>query len=120
MLKIIKKHLTKADFILIIVLLILSILTLFMFQNNKQKTVIIRQNGENIYTGNLAKNKIINLDDEIIIEILDEKVRMKKSNCSHQYCVQQGWMKNFPIICVPNKLIISIENNDAEKILITR
>ncbi|MBT3169633.1 MAG: NusG domain II-containing protein [Candidatus Cloacimonetes bacterium] len=105
---------------MIFFLLILSISTSFIFKNNKQKTVVIYQDEKNIYTGNLAKNKIIKINDEIIIEILNEKVRMKKSNCSHQYCVQQGWTKSFPIICVPNKLMISIKNNDAEKILITR
>ncbi len=48
-----------------------------------------------------------------ILEIQDETVRVLESNCQNQVCVQTGSLTesshDFPIVCLPHGLIITIE-----------
>lgn len=46
----------------------------------------------------------------IVIETGDQGVRVVRSNCPHQICVNQGWRKGASdlIVCVPNQLVITI------------
>lgn len=50
-----------------------------------------------------------------IIEANDGKIRVKSASCSDQVCLNTGWI-NKPgqaIVCLPNKLVVSIKSEDA-------
>ena len=115
-----KKLFTKADIILIILLLVFAIVvSITLLNKRKEKIVEIRQDNELIRRCKLDKDEIIKIDEQIIIEIKNGKVRMKSSSCKNQLCVKQGWSSYFPIICVPNKISIVIRSK-KEEMLITR
>ena len=84
------------------------------------KQVEINYHNKLITSVPLTKDKIIELDEGIIVEIKGEKVRIKESTCKNKYCVKQGWSSNFPIICVPNEVSVVIKSKKKEEMLITK
>jgi hypothetical protein len=55
------------------------------------------------------------LDGKILIEIKEKKIRVKKSECPRQVCVNAGWIRlsGETIICVPYKILIEIKSTGA-------
>jgi hypothetical protein len=53
------------------------------------------------------------LDGKMILEICQNRIRIKKSDCPRQVCVHQGWAKyeGESIVCVPFKTLIEIQSN---------
>lgn len=56
---------------------------------------------------------------ELTLEVHDHAIRVLESNCPHQDCVHQGYVKdpNHPIICAYNQVLIVLEgssNYDVE------
>jgi hypothetical protein len=49
-------------------------------------------------------------DGKMLIEIKDGKIRVFRSDCSHQICVRVGWIAHSgeAITCVPYKTVIEI------------
>ena len=112
------KLLTNSDKILIIFILILTVLLSFNFSHHTKNAVAkIYYKNEIIGRYHLNKNQIITIDKGIKAEIKNGKIKMIESTCKNQFCVKEGWTNTIPIVCVPNKVIIKIENN---KMLITR
>jgi hypothetical protein len=76
----------------------------------KSDWAIIEYNGksENI---SLNKDRIFTLDNGIVIEINDGKIRVKESDCPQKICVKHGWLRyaNDVIVCLPNKTIIYLK-----------
>lgn len=79
-----------------------------------------------IYSDNkLIRTVSLENDDEFtvengdgynIIRIRNGKISVIESDCKNQICVNQGEIDNnlFPIVCVPNGLVIRIVSVDAE------
>lgn len=51
---------------------------------------------------------------EVFIEVLDQQIRVEKETSPYHLCSIQGWVKytNVPIVCLPNHIVILIENAD--------
>lgn len=45
-------------------------------------------------------------------EIKDGKIRIIDSPCPNKICVHQGW--DSPLVCLPNNVIISLEDEEGE------
>ena len=58
----------------------------------------------------LSPDKYSSLLGEMIIEIKDKKVRVKKEESPLHYCSMQGWVDSVarPIVCLHNAVIITI------------
>lgn len=118
--------LTKADKVLILIIFIISILGIigtFLLQssNLEEKYVVIKINNK------LIEKIPINNDTETTysfyfnnevgtIEISNGTVRMKKMDrtiCPNQICSDTGWIsKTYEnIVCLPNRIIVTIEEN---------
>ena len=120
MIKDLKKILTPADIVLIVILLIVSGIFLWgMNKNYSNKEVEIYYCNQLVKKYDLNQDQLIEIATGITAEIENGKVRMKESTCKHQYCVKQGWSDHFPIICVPNEVSIVIKSKKDE-MLITR
>jgi len=121
MIRDLRKIVTSADVILICFLLIISVFILLLIKDDiSAKQVEISYHNELLVSTPLNKDRIIELDEGIIIEIKDNKVRVKESTCKNKYCVKQSWNKRFPIICVPNEIAVVIKSKQKEKMLITK
>ncbi|MBL7149832.1 MAG: NusG domain II-containing protein [Candidatus Cloacimonetes bacterium] len=120
MIKDLKKILTPADIVLIVILLIVSGIFLWgMNKNYRNKEVEIYYHNQLVKKCDLNQDELIEIAPGITAEIENGKVRMKESTCRNRYCVKQGWNDHFPIICVPNQVSIVIKSK-KEEMLITR
>ncbi|MDP8267677.1 MAG: NusG domain II-containing protein [Candidatus Tenebribacter davisii] len=121
MIKKLGKIFTLADVTLILFLLSISVFILVLIKDDiSEKQVEISYHNKLLVSTQLNKDRIINVDDGIVVEIKNGKVRMKESTCRNQYCIKQGWSDKFPIICVPNEIAVVIKSKQKEEMLITK
>ncbi|HHE65284.1 MAG TPA: hypothetical protein ENL09_04605 [Bacteroidetes bacterium] len=114
------KLFTAADIGLIVILIVIAVTLFWQMKSDLQNRKIeIHQHNKLVGIFDSNKDQIIKLGSEAEVEIANGEVRIIKSSCKKQYCVQQGWSKNFPIICVPNEIAITFISK-KEEMLITR
>ena len=123
-LKKINSQLTKkiliGDLFLIFFFIGLTVfLTLMLWNFPQCEYLKIQMGNKNIGTFSLNQNITKVIDGpigktEIIID--SGKVRVSKSPCTKKYCINQGWINQLhqTIVCVPNKMSISIIGNQSE------
>lgn len=84
-----------------------------LIENNKSSKVIIDS-----YNKSLRFD--LNIDKDITIEgllgeskilIKDNHIQFLESPCRDKLCIKAGILKNSPLICMPNGIIIRFENN---------
>ena len=106
-------QISKYDYVLGVVILLLSlgsIVRTMPVGHGEAGIVRIYRDNEMIQETTVSEDKIIhtgNLD----IEISEGGVRVLKSDCPHQICVQTGRITRptQTIVCVPNHILIEIE-----------
>lgn len=107
--------------ILFLVLAIISVLIIFIMKSVKTagKTAKIYSNNR------LVRTVSLNNDDEFTIEngknyniirVRNGKISVCEADCKNQICVDQGEIDNdlFPIVCVPNRLVIRVESETQD------
>ena len=110
------KLLNPADRILIVFLLLIIIVGFYMQFSGKQAKYIQVTIDDKIFDKyQLNKDQMIEINPGTILEIKGGRFRLRESSCPHKICVKQGWSKGQPIICVPQKLIISVVKGSGEK-----
>ena len=89
-----------------------------IMENNKASKIIIESSEKSLRFD-------LNNEREIIIEgllgeskilIKDNEVKFLESPCRDKLCVKAGILKNVPLICMPNGIIIRFENNFEDDI----
>jgi hypothetical protein len=115
-------RLTPFDVILIILILFASTgVILFTelglnWQLSETPEAVVYHEGKLLEHLSLDKDReIVLLEGKMTLEIKDERVRVKKSDCPRQICVSRGWIKRpgQVIVCVPNKILIEIKKSAA-------
>lgn len=82
--------------------------------------VCIYQNGALLAEYMLSEDGVyrIELEDGAVnvVEIKDGGVRVSEANCENQVCVQTGVIRSgaYPIVCLPHKLVVQIEEGEQE------
>ena len=110
----------KLLFIVVIVVLLVSSIGIYAYKlafKDKDKIAVIKENGKVIETINLSSLKETQKFDikngEHINTIVAEnnRIRMIESDCPDKVCIKTGWISQAgeSIVCLPNKIIISIE-----------
>ncbi len=108
---------TTADRILFSALILMSISGFFLIREAlpESRTVQIEVNDHPVYILPLDKSRIVSVkgtEGITFIEIKDHKVRVTDSPCNNKLCIQQGWLRSGAIVCLPNKVIVTIGNYD--------
>lgn len=115
-----KKYIKKADLILILTLIVLSIASMFLLRSEEGNTIIIKQNHNIIYQGKLSENAVIPVEGAYQNEICVENgtVYMKKSNCPGGDCLLQGSISHSGehIACLPNGVIVFITGEKKSEV----
>lgn len=110
----------KYDKWLIIILLILSLGFIII-----RKVTYKKSNYAYVYYENEVIEKIdLNINNiytvngyngDVVIEVKDKKIRVVEENSKEHICSKQGFVSDdTPIICLPNKIVIKIENKISE------
>ncbi|OLS01968.1 hypothetical protein TICRE_21100 [Tissierella creatinophila DSM 6911] len=125
------KIMTVGDKFLIVVIIILSITSIFYITRTTTdslgKDVIVRFDGIEIAKIPLKTDKQSTIYDfkfgENIgeLEIFGDRVRMLPMDikiCPERICSDTGWIENSyqMIVCLPNKVIVTIETNEKQDI----
>ena len=119
----------KADFYLIIAILLFGIIGLIFFNGFKEQgsVVTVYVNGQIHGSYNLNDDSEIEIidNDNIcnVIAISKGQVCMKYANCPDGICVNQGYIKNNneSICCAPNKVLVVVSSDiEGEFDAITR
>lgn len=115
----------KSDKILILVVIIIVIILVLIkliffktgnyayvyYENEIIKKIDLRINSTHTVNG---------YNGEVVIEVKDNKIRVKEENSPLHICSRQGYVSDStPIICLPNKIIIKIENKSSDLDAIT-
>ena len=111
----------KADIILFICLILIGgALSYLAFSGSSTgDLVVVKVNGEIYGKYSLSKDRTItvNRDGHMNkITIKGGKVQVSKSSCKNQICVKQGSTSTThqSIVCIPNRVVVSIEGKDGE------
>lgn len=115
--------LKKTDKVLIGVIILVCVLSMgafsFFKHSNKGDHIIavITQNNkviERIDLDAVEKPRKITISGDYhnYINVEPGRIRFEKSDCPNYLCVHAGWLKKYGdmAVCMPNKVIISIEN----------
>ncbi len=106
------------DWILLVLLLFFS-LTGFIFVGRLMpagETVIVEVNGKTVYKLALSEDRIVDVKGPIgvtKVEVKDGRVRVLYSPCPEKIGMKQGWIRRGVIICVPNRVVVSIKGGKA-------
>ncbi len=104
----------KLIFLLLIILTVISfpLVKKFLQPGN---LVGITSDNKTAYVLSLDEAKTVTVKGaagDSIIEIKNRKVRMKESSCPNKLCVRQGWIDSGAILCVPNRVVVTISGNE--------
>ena len=121
-LKDLKNKITPADMFIFILLLTVSI-SGFVFIKEvmpKGTGVTIYVDGKQAYTLPLHEDSITEVQGThgiTVVEVYEGKVRIKDSDCPRKLCVKQGWIDRGAVVCLPNRVIVRLNNGgDSTKL----
>ena len=113
----------KNDWVLIIIILLISCFLFLIYFSNKKTANIAYV----YYADDLIMTIDLNIDNQyevkgdngiVKIEVSNNQIRVVEENSPRHLCSKQGFISNSgqSIICLPNKIIIELpnENIDAE------
>ena len=111
----------KADIILFICLILIGgALSYLAFSGSSTgDLVVVKVNGEIYGKYSLSKDRTITVNRNghmNKITIKGGKVQGSKSSCKNQICVKQGSISTThqSIVCIPNRVVVSIEGKGGE------
>lgn len=111
----------KADIILFICLILIGggLSYLAFSGSSTGDLVVVKVNGEIYGKYSLSKDRTITVNRNghmNKITIKGGKVQVSKSSCKNQICVKQGSISTThqSIVCIPNRVVVSIEGKGGE------
>lgn len=107
------KEITIYDWALFVVLILLSLSGLFLVKGLalSGNTASIEVNGKLLYRLSLDEDRTVEVNGPVGItrvEVKDGKIRITDSPCPNKLCVRQGWIERGAIICLPNRVVVTI------------
>lgn len=114
----------KNDLIVIGFIVFASMMLLILYRavQSQNGSVIIYQNGERIRTCLLTEEQTITIGDPMegynILVISKDGVYIREADCPDRLCVKHRKISKGgeSIICLPHKLVVQIEAEDAEQL----
>ncbi len=106
-------------FILVSSLVLYGTMELFVRASTSNQTVaVVSYQEKEVLRIDMSKNASYVVQGtlgEVSIEVLDQQIRVEKETSPYHLCSIQGWVKyaNVPIVCLPNQIVILIENAEA-------
>jgi len=112
-LKTVIKNTTIADRLLFLFLITASVAGIFVSREAMPKgsDVIIEIAGKTAYTFALDTDRTFPVPGPLgvtVVEIKGRKVRVKEAHCPNRLCEKQGWVARGAIVCLPNRIVISV------------
>ncbi|AWN32865.1 NusG domain II-containing protein [Lactobacillus helsingborgensis] len=115
------KRLKPGDFLIVVILLIISFTPFFMVHNSKkegnQVIAIVKVNNRQVKKLSLDHDQKwqYQRDGKInILQVKNHKIRAIDANCKDQVCVKEGWKSKSgdTIVCLPHKFLVELKNEN--------
>lgn len=106
-----KKLITKKDFVLVIIVLVVSLAGLILVNSaDKGKTATIKVDGEVVETLLLNEDTSVEFNN-VVIACENGEIYVKESTCTDKVCMRSGKISKSGegIICAPNRVSIEID-----------
>ena len=108
---------TFLDKLLFVLLIIFSVTSFFFVKELFPSSGFVKISVDNKtgYTLPLNKDCIVTVKGSLgenLIEIKNGKVHMKDAPCPKKLCIHQGWIDRGTIICLPNKVVVTVGGNE--------
>ena len=106
-----KKLITKKDFVLVIIVLVVSLAGLILVNSaDKGKTATIKVDGEVVETLLLNEDTLVEFNN-VVIACENGEIYVKESTCTDKVCMRSGKISKSGegIICAPNRVSIEID-----------
>ncbi len=78
--------------------------------------VVVEINGKKAYAFALDEDRIFAVPGpcgDTVIEIKNKKARVKEAHCPNRLCEKQGWISKGVIVCLPNRIVVSVGGRSA-------
>jgi len=107
------KNTTFADRLLFLFLIVGSVAGIFISREavSQSSDVVVEVDGKPAYTFPVTVNKVITVNSrcgDTLIEIKDGRVRIREAHCPNRLCVKQGWVSRGVIVCLPNRIVVTV------------
>ena len=106
-----KKLITKKDFVLVIVVLVVGLAGLILVNSaDKGKTATIKVDGEVVETLSLDEDTLLEFNG-VVVTCENGEVFVTESTCTDKVCMRSGKISKSGegIICAPNRVSIEID-----------
>lgn len=112
----------RSDIKLIIIVFLIAIIGLIITKGskNERNTAVVYYEDKQVMTIDLKKNGKYEVDGylgKIVMEVSNNKIRVVEETSPKHLCSLQGYSNSNPIICLPNKIIIKIINNNIDGVV---
>ncbi len=115
------------DWIVLLLIASASVASLFIARATSARAsdlVTIEVENKVVYKLSLLKDTEVNVKGPLGIThviVKNRRVRVTDSPCPEKICVRQGWISRGAIVCVPNRVVITIgtDNKDGSLDAIT-
>lgn len=115
----------KADKIFIVIVAVLSIALyatvrlVVVAQTSDETIAVVTYRDKEVLRIDMSKNANYTVKGtlgDVFIEVKDKKIRVEKETSPYNICSIQGWVQyaNVPITCLPNHVVIVIQNATNE------
>jgi hypothetical protein len=111
------------DKILITIILIVSITSIYWISrrghqiSSESKIAVVYQDSKLSQEVGLEQDRLTTLPlEEMQIQVKAGMIRVARSDCPKQICVNMGWIKTPGqiIVCAPNKMLVEIKSSDPQ------
>lgn len=91
------------------ILLLAGALIFNQLRQGQGRWVLIYQNNQLLWQADIKLPQTIQAG-KMILEIKDQQVRVRQSDCPRQICTHQGWISKAgqTLICIPNQILVEI------------
>jgi hypothetical protein len=111
---------TLGDKVLFITLIFLSLSSYVLLHKifPSGSVVIIKVKDKTLYVLPLNKDKSVTIETSYginTVEIKNGRVAVTDADCPQKFCIKQGWINRGSLVCLPNRLIVTVESTSTDK-----
>jgi len=113
-------YMNRSDIKLIIILLFISIILLLFLRIKDNNYAYVYYDNSLVLKIDLKDDntyKVDGFNGEVIIEVKDNRLRVLEENSPLHICSKQGFTNNGSIVCLPNKIVITFDNENLDTIV---
>ena len=112
----------KNDLILCVIIFLVAGIFFFLVKNDKGNMATVYYDNKEVLKIDLSINNTYTVkgyNGDVVIEVSDNRIRVMDEVSPKHLCSKQGYIsKNHEsIICLPNKIVIKIDNSEVDAVV---